>query len=101
MLVLPKGKKLTREVFIIRFVIVCSLLLILISCIQSEDGLNSNCFNWPDQEFSSTNHASLTVALKKGDPAIDFTLEDTDGHSYTLSSLLATKPVLLVFGSFT
>ncbi|MBW2651541.1 MAG: hypothetical protein JRC57_00435 [Deltaproteobacteria bacterium] len=84
-----------------RFIIVCSLLLILISCIQSEDGLNSNCFDWPDQEFSPTNHASLTVALKKGDPAIDFTLKDTDGRSYTLSSLLATKPVLLVFGSFT
>lgn len=84
-----------------RSFIACLLVLLLIGCMQPEDSLKSNCFNWPDQEFSLINHAFLTVGLRKGNPAIDFTLKDTKGQSYTLSSLLATKPVLLVFGSFT
>jgi len=33
--------------------------------------------------------------------AIDFTLLDTNGNSYTLSELLTEKPVVLIFGSFT
>lgn len=65
------------------------------------DGLVSNCFNWPDQDFTPTNSAPLTVALHEGEPAVGFTLMDTSGVSYTLSSLLTTKPVLLVFGAFT
>jgi cytochrome oxidase Cu insertion factor (SCO1/SenC/PrrC family) len=84
-----------------RIFIACSLLFTLLSCIQSEDGLNSNCFNWPEEAFTPTNSATLTVALKEGEPAVDFTLRDPNGEGYTLSSLLATKPVLLVFGAFT
>ncbi len=84
-----------------RLFIACSLLLTLVSCIQLEDDLNSNCFNWPEEEFSPTNSATLTVALKEGEPAVDFTLKDTSRQSYTLSSLLFTKPVLMVFGAFT
>ena len=38
---------------------------------------------------------------KEGQPAIDFTLLDPDGNSYTLSELLKEKPVVIIFGSFT
>ena len=84
-----------------RLFIACSLLVALLSCTQLEDGLNSNCFNWPEDEFTPENSAPLRVSLKEGQPAVDFTLKDPSGKSYTLSSLLATKPVLLVFGAFT
>ncbi len=36
-----------------------------------------------------------------GELAIDFTLRDVDGHEHTLSQLLADRPVVLIFGSFT
>ena len=36
-----------------------------------------------------------------GQIAIDFTLKDTKGKDYTLSNLLAEKPVVMIFGSFT
>ena len=36
-----------------------------------------------------------------GDPAIEFTLRDVKGESYTLSELLQEKPVVMIFGSFT
>lgn len=39
--------------------------------------------------------------LRVGDIAVDFTLKDIHGTEYTLSHLLAEKPVALVVGSFT
>lgn len=36
-----------------------------------------------------------------GELAIDFALQDIHGNAYTLSKLLAEKPVVLIFGSFT
>jgi len=71
--------------------------------IEPDDRLESNCYNWPEQDFSPTNCVgeSLTTALDEGELAVDFTLKDTSAKSYTLTSLLTTKPVLLVFGSFT
>ena len=78
---------------------------LLIGCHKQDDypptELVSNCFNWPSQEFSPTNKAGLSVAFAPGDTAVDFTLQDTDGQTYSLSSLLETKPVLIVFGAFT
>ena len=40
-------------------------------------------------------------SLAVGTLAVDFTLDDTTGQSHTLSALLAKKPVVIVFGSFT
>jgi len=109
-----KGEKLNKKIVMIKncwrlkssshifkVLLACCLFWVLAGCIESENGLVSNCYNWPDQEFSPTNHAVLSVSFKPGDSAVDFTLKDTSGQSYTLSSLLTTKPVLLVFGSFT
>jgi cytochrome oxidase Cu insertion factor (SCO1/SenC/PrrC family) len=39
--------------------------------------------------------------MTPGQLAIDFTLKDTAGKAYTLSNLLAEKPVIMIFGSFT
>jgi len=70
--------------------------------IEVDERLESNCYNWPEEEFSTTNNSGdVTVSLNEGDAAVDFTLKDTSGQSYTLSALLATKPVLMVFGAFT
>ncbi len=64
--------------------------------------LQSDCYNWPAEEFSKTNHAPFPNTLfSNGDPAIDFTLLDTNGQPHNLFSLLETKPVLLKVGSFT
>jgi hypothetical protein len=46
-------------------------------------------------------HATLALKLQTGDRAVDFELQDTDGAPVRLSSLLASKPVLLVQGSWT
>ncbi|MBW1811341.1 MAG: cytochrome c3 family protein, partial [Deltaproteobacteria bacterium] len=63
--------------------------------------LESNCFNWPEDEFSSTNKAGVGTALLENALAVELTLKDVNGVEYSLSALLAEKPVLLVFGSFT
>ena len=39
--------------------------------------------------------------MTPGQLAIDFTLKDTKGKAYTLSNLLAERPVVMIFGSFT
>jgi len=63
--------------------------------------LASGCFGWPASEFSTTNKASVRTFLRPGDRAVEFSLRDTAGAVVTLSSLLATRPVLLVHGAFT
>lgn len=63
--------------------------------------LASGCFNWPAVEFSSANKATVRTLLAPGSMAVEFTLQDLNGARYSLSSLLATRPVLIVHGSFT
>jgi len=65
------------------------------------DALESNCYDWPEKEFTVFNRVQPGVALSPGDRAVEFVLKDTNGTDYSLSSLLNTKPVFLVFGSFT
>lgn len=63
--------------------------------------LATGCFGWPQTEFSPANKAGVRTFLRPGDRAVDFALNDTTGAAVTLSGLLATRPVLLVHGSFT
>ena len=65
------------------------------------DQLQAGFFSWPEQPFSPTNMAPIENYLKVGDTAVDFTLDDLNGESHTLSTLLATRPVMLITGSFT
>ncbi|MBW2277173.1 MAG: hypothetical protein JRF63_06750 [Deltaproteobacteria bacterium] len=66
------------------------------------DTLVDNCFNWPAEEFSPSNNVGgLSTGVSEGQQLVDFTLMDVDGTEHTLSNLLTTKPVLLVFGSYT
>lgn len=67
-----------------------------------ESSLTPGCVNWPMENFSQSNKAGqLSTGIETGDTAIEFTLKDVHGTSYSLSSLLETKPVLMVFGSYT
>ncbi len=46
--------------------------------------------------------ASFSKAgIAQAQTAVDFTLKDTKGGSFTLSDLLSEKPVVLIIGSFT
>jgi hypothetical protein len=63
--------------------------------------LRSGCFGWPATEFSPDNCATVRTLLQPGGPAVEFTLRDADGRSYSLSGLLATRPVLIMTGSYT
>jgi len=63
--------------------------------------LQSGCLGWPATDFSPANKASVATFLAPGQRAIDFALRDTAGIVVRLSELLATRPVLLVTGSFT
>lgn len=70
--------------------------------LQPEGNLVSDCFGWPDQEFSPTNNAGgVQVSVSPGERATEFTLKDPNGTSYRLSDLLKARPVLMVFGGFT
>ena len=42
-----------------------------------------------------------SVGLRVGAKAVDFKLKDVHGNEFILSRLLATKPVVMIFGSFT
>ena len=42
-----------------------------------------------------------TIGLEQGGKAVDFTLKDIHGNTFVLSQLLASKPVVMIFGSFT
>ena len=58
--------------------------------------LKRNCqFNQP--LIRNFDNAGLGI----GETAVNFTLRDIYGSEYTLSGLLAEKPVMMVFGSFT
>ena len=59
------------------------------------DTLTRNCrFTQGSEDFE---RAGLAV----GEIAVNFTLYDIDGREFRLSRLLAEKPVLMIFGSFT
>lgn len=63
--------------------------------------LRSNCYSWPEQEFSPDNIADLRASLPVESAAVEFSLQDLDGNTVRLSALLESRPVLLVLGSFT
>jgi hypothetical protein len=65
------------------------------------DGLRLGCYGWPEREFTLLNRPKIAASLHPGDPAVEFTLATVEGEPHSLSELLATKPVLLVLGSFT
>ncbi len=62
---------------------------------QLSNALKANC------EEGRTSGGIGQAGIPQGAPAVDFTLQDTEGRDHTLSAMLAQKPVLLVFGSFT
>lgn len=64
-------------------------------------GLAPNCFDFPDRSPSFT-PSSFVDICSPGAAAANFTLGRADGGGdVSLAALLATKPVLVEFGSFT
>ena len=71
------------------------------SGLRPSTDLASGCFGWPAADFTPTNRAAVSPSLGTGESAVDFTLATVDGTPVRLADLLATRPVLLVLGSFT
>lgn len=67
---------------------------------ELSDALVSSRFGFPDESFGPENRAPIDIFLRAGDLAVDFTLQTLDGDAVTLSELLATKPVMLMTGSW-
>jgi len=65
------------------------------------DAVVEGCFDWPGTEWSPSNRAGVTAGLREGTRAVELDLLDTSGAAHTLSGLLASRPVLLVFGAYT
>jgi hypothetical protein len=59
------------------------------------DALKRGC------QRTGTSGGFQNIGLAEGEVAVDFTLNNIDGNTVTLSGLLAEKPVVMVFGSFT
>jgi hypothetical protein len=67
----------------------------------------SDCYDFPQKNFhrdncvKATYGASPAIPMGEGEAAIDFTLHDLAGTPHTLSHMLESKPVLLVWGMWT
>ena len=65
--------------------------------IESEEPVLSDNLKRDCQFTPSLGNAGLVV----GEIAVNFTLKDIHAREFSLSQLLAEKPVLMIFGSFT
>ena len=73
-----------------------------VSLLVPEAFLAPGCVNWPAEDFSQSHNAgNVRTSVAVGESAIDFTLRDPSGTPHSLSELLETKPVFMVFGAFT
>lgn len=70
---------------------------------QSSPGGAPNCFNFPTEDYSATNHGQKGgwLSVNTGDVAPPFNLSTTDGVPHSLASLTANYPVVLEFGAWT
>ena len=86
----------------------------MLAVLTSSAFASSNCFDFPDRSpsFSPDSYVHICepmsgcgdvgLGLRTGAVAPSFTLSTSDGaNDVTLATLLATKPVLVEFGSFT
>ena len=69
--------------------------------LRPESELTHGCTGWPEAPFTPRNAARVTLGLRAGEAAVDFTLPAPDGAPVRLADLLASRPVALVTGAFT
>lgn len=79
------------------------------AALRDSSELKHSCFDFPAKNFhrgnsvkdayGSSPHAA--GGLEEGDEAFDFTLNDVEGNPVTLSTLVAEKPVLILWGMWT
>ena len=70
------------------------------SALLPESSLNVNCYPLPSDDLPLGGRVALEVAFGAGDPAIEFELRDPTGRTHRLSTLLESRPVLIVFGAY-
>lgn len=71
--------------------------------------MTQNCYEFPAKNFNRENCIKCEYGtspqtggvLDVGDKAFDFTLYDLDGTAHTLSDMLESKPVVLLWGMWT
>jgi cytochrome oxidase Cu insertion factor (SCO1/SenC/PrrC family) len=108
-----KGSRIvpSRPLSILMVVLVSALLL---ACSPAEDKPSARTTAPEEATVSKAANLLSSDALTRdcqrgqgssdlgvGEVAVNFTLKDTYGSEYSLSALLAEKPVVMVFGSFT
>lgn len=71
------------------------------SRLLSDSALVTDPVGYPANDYTRAHHVPIQTRLAEGGPAVDFTLLDPQGQPHRLLDLLKTKPVLMVFGSFT
>ena len=78
--------------------------------LRPESELSSNCFNFPQDNFTPdncivaiNNGNTPYLPMNAGDDAIDFTLHDLDGEAWNLGETLKATgmPVVMVWGMLT
>lgn len=75
--------------------------------LRSDNELTVHCYDFPARDFGKANNvkslhgASPKLILNIGDTAIDFTLATPSGERVQLSTLLAKKPVVMIWGHYT
>ena len=82
-------------------------LLWVANALRSEENLQSNCYNFPKDDFSNANcitqkygFTPKVVAVESSE-AVDFSLKTPTGELVSLSKVLADSPVLLLWGMAT
>lgn len=71
------------------------------SVLRAESYLTPGCYDWPTDDVRQPDMVAYALPFAPGDAVIDFTLREVSGVKHSLRDLLATRPVLLVFGAYT
>jgi hypothetical protein len=70
------------------------------SILRPPSDLTAGCYDFPSPDPTYTDHVILAVSVTGGDAGVDFCLKDTAGEEHCVSDLLASHPVVLLFGAF-
>lgn len=70
------------------------------SVLRPSSSLEAGCYDFPPADPTHIDQVTTRVRFAPGDTAVDFVRRDVDGVECRLADLLATRPVVLIFGAF-